>query len=66
MIHEERVKDPGAAAEVDLYGQDPRRSAVSAERYAVCIGRYYTELANALWRGRRRVFEAAGARVDGT
>jgi 6,7-dimethyl-8-ribityllumazine synthase len=37
---------------------------VSAERYAVCIGRYYTELADRLVEGARRVFEAAGAAVD--
>jgi 6,7-dimethyl-8-ribityllumazine synthase len=37
---------------------------VSAERYAVCIGRYYTELADRLVEGARRVFEAAGAAVE--
>ncbi len=37
---------------------------MSAERYAVCIGRYYTDLAERLVEGARRVFEEAGASVE--
>ena len=37
---------------------------MSAERYAVCIGRYYTDLAERLVDGARRVFEEAGATVE--
>ena len=37
---------------------------MSAERYAVCIARYYTDLAELLVDGARRVFEEAGATVE--
>jgi 6,7-dimethyl-8-ribityllumazine synthase len=37
---------------------------VGADRYAVCVGRYYTDIAERLVEGARRVFEEAGATVE--
>ena len=37
---------------------------MSADRYAVCVGRYYTDIAERLLEGARRVFEEAGATVE--
>jgi 6,7-dimethyl-8-ribityllumazine synthase len=34
------------------------------DRYAACVGRFYDELAARLVEGARRVFDAAGARLD--
>ncbi len=37
---------------------------MSADRYAVCAGRYYTDIAERLVEGAQRVFEEAGAAVE--
>lgn len=37
---------------------------MSADRYAVCVGRYYTDIAERLVEGAQRVFEEAGAAVE--
>ncbi len=37
---------------------------MSADRYAVCVGRYYTDIAERLVEGAQRVFEEAGATVE--
>ena len=37
---------------------------MSADRYAVCVGRYYTDIAERLVEGAQRVFEEAGGAVE--
>jgi 6,7-dimethyl-8-ribityllumazine synthase len=45
-------------------GRVPRRSAVSPDVYAACVGRYYEELAEKLLEGARGVFSEAGAQME--